>query len=649
MNKNRNLTLRFTGLCFSILLSLGGIIILRQGAAVVGIIVTISGAILFVVLVVYNDNNPLSAEEALSYQPYRTPSLFWIASISIMLFVVSAMSNWDRSGSMDRWIAVGWVGSMLCAIIGTLFAIQWHPAWKQLWVTIRNNRVELIIVSCILLVGLFFRIYNLSDHPFPWSGDEASVGIEGTRIISGEVTDFFATGWSGQPNWSFIPTALSILIFGKNFFAIRLVSAIEGTLAILCLYQLARELFGRRVAILAAGFLVAFSYHLQFSRIGVNNIMDSLTVCLALWLTTRAINKGRISDYFWGGLVSGLAFYTYVGSRLVLGLALFLLLYTVIRQRGFLRSKLIHLAIFFVSAILALTPLVYFFIRHPDIFMTRLGQENIFMNQWLVNESQRTGASITRVLWKQFTNTVLVFISQPAIGNFFNSSQPYLSVLGSIFFVFGLVYALVKIGEQRMVIVLAWFWSVIFLGGVFTLSPPANTRLLMTSPAVAIFLALGITRFFGVLNHMNLLGPRWQTILSVCLLVILGIQNVVYYFGAYRSQNYFQDATGEFSEKFGLELSQLGPGYDYYLFGLPRIFAAFPTVIFLCPENNMVDLNRDMIDTLALTEGKSNVFVSIPENRSDLERIEEKYPGGTWEEVGRRFKTEVLYYAYILP
>jgi len=649
VNKNRNLTLRFTGLCFSILLSLGGIIILRQGAAVVGIIVTISGAILFVVLVVYNDNNPLSAEEALSYQPYRTPSLFWIASISIMLFVVSAMSNWDRSGSMDRWIAVGWVGSMLCAIIGTLFAIQWHPAWKQLWVTIRNNRVELIIVSCILLVGLFFRIYNLSDHPFPWSGDEASVGIEGTRIISGEVTDFFATGWSGQPNWSFIPTALSILIFGKNFFAIRLVSAIEGTLAILCLYQLARELFGRRVAILAAGFLVAFSYHLQFSRIGVNNIMDSLTVCLALWLTTRAINKGRISDYFWGGLVSGLAFYTYVGSRLVLGLALFLLLYTVIRQRGFLRSKLIHLAIFFVSAILALTPLVYFFIRHPDIFMTRLGQENIFMNQWLVNESQRTGASITRVLWKQFTNTVLVFISQPAIGNFFNSSQPYLSVLGSIFFVFGLVYALVKIGEQRMVIVLAWFWSVIFLGGVFTLSPPANTRLLMTSPAVAIFLALGITRFFGVLNHMNLLGPRWQTILSVCLLVILGIQNVVYYFGAYRSQNYFQDATGEFSEKFGLELSQLGPGYDYYLFGLPRIFAAFPTVIFLCPENNMVDLNRDMIDTLALTEGKSNVFVSIPENRSDLERIEEKYPGGTWEEVGRRFKTEVLYYAYILP
>lgn len=649
MEKKRDLALRLTGLCFSIILSLGGIIILRQAVAVIGIIVTISGAILFVVLVVYNDKNPLSAEEALSYKPYLTPSLFWITSISIMLFVVSAMSNWDRPGSMDHWIAVGWLGSLLSAIIGTLFVIQWHPCWKRLWETIKNNRIELLIVSCILLVGLFFRIYNLSDHPFPWSGDEASVGIEGTRIISGEITDFFATGWSGQPNWSFVPTAISLLIFGKNFFAIRLVSALVGTLAILCLYLLARELFGRRVAILAAGFLAAFSYHLQFSRIGVNNIIDSMTVCLVLWLITRAIHKGRISDFFWGGLVCGLAFYTYVGSRLVLGLALFVLLSTVIRQRGYLSSKLIHLGIFFASAILALTPLAYFFIRHPDIFMTRLGQENIFMNHWLVNESQRTGAGFTSILWKQFTNTILVYISQPAIGNFFNSSQPYLSVLGSIFFVFGLGYALARIGEQRMMTILVWFWSVLFLGGVFTLSPPANTRLLMTSPAVAIFLALGITRFFGILNRMKLLSPRWQNLLSVSLLVILGIQNIVYYFGVYRNQNYFQDATGEFTEKFGLELSQLGPGYDYYLFGLPRIFAAFPTVIFLCPDNNSYDLDRTMIDTLVLTEGKSNVFVSIPENRSDLERIMEKYPGGTWEEVGRRFKTEVLYYAYILP
>jgi hypothetical protein len=271
------------------------------------------------------------------------------------------------------------------------------------------------------------------------------------------------------------------------------------------------------------------------------------------------------------------------------------------------------------------------------------------MNHWLLDEMKRTGTSIASILWKQFTDTVLVYISQPAIGNFFNSSQPYLSILGSFFFIFGMVYTFVKIKEPRMMTLLVWFWSIIFLGGVLTLSPPANTRLLMTSPAVAIFLALGITQFLGILNRMNLFSSRWQTIISVGLLITLGIQNIAYYFGNYRNQNLFQDATGELTQMVGLELKELGPDYDYYLFGLPRVFAAFPSIEFLCPENKMVDLNSDMINTLVLNEGKSNLFVAIPENRSDLERIKDKYPGGSWEEVGRRYKEETLYYAYILP
>lgn len=55
-----------------------------------------------------------------------------------------------------------------------------------------------------------------------------------------------------------------------------------------------------------------------------------------------------------------------------------------------------------------------------------------------------------------------------------------------------------------------------------------------------------------------------------------------------------------------MELRKLGPLYNYYLFGLPRI------------------------------------FVAIPENLADLERIAAKFPGGTWEEIPRLFKVEVL-------
>ncbi len=107
MKKNRNILLRFIGFYFSILFSLGGIIILHRGVTVAGIVVTIIGAILLVGLAIYNDKHPLSAEEALTYRPFLSPSLFWIASISIMLFAVSAMSNGVRATVTTCWACLG--------------------------------------------------------------------------------------------------------------------------------------------------------------------------------------------------------------------------------------------------------------------------------------------------------------------------------------------------------------------------------------------------------------------------------------------------------------------------------------------------------------------------------------------------------------
>jgi len=610
---------------------------------------TIAATLLFVLTAFFNEKYPLRDEDARAFKPYLAPTLFWMGSAVSLVFVISSMSNPERTASTDRWIMAGWLGSLLCLIIGMLWVIPWRPPkWRQIRDWFVQNKQELLVVTALLLVGAFLRAYLLTQHPYPWSGDEASVGIEGSRILKGEVTDFFAAGWSGQPNWSFVPTALAEIIFGKTILAIRVVSVAEGTLAILFLYLLARELFGKTIAALAAGFLVAFPVHLQFSRIGVNNIIDSLTVCLVLWLVIRAIRKGRPSDYLWAGIAGGLTFYTYVGSRLVLALAIFVLAYTAIRQRGYLRSHLAHLGIFLIGAVVAISPLGYYFIRHPDIFMTRIGEENIFLNHWLVTQSQRSGQSIPAILWKQFTDTVLVYISQPAVGNFFNSPMPYLTIIGSIFFLFGMGYAFTKPLETRMMTLLVWFWSVVIVGGFLTLSPPANTRLVMSTPAVALFLALGIYKFTDYLRQLKLFNQHWQTIVSAMLVLILAGQNVAFYFGVYRYRDYFEDANSELGQQIGLELQHLGPNYDFYLFGVPRVFAAFPTTVFLAPDNGYFDLTSNTIDSSTLQPGKGNIFVAIPENRADLDTIALKYPGGTWETIQRDYKQEVLYFAYLM-
>jgi len=661
--QKRSIILRIAGLLLSLLLVVIGIVLLRDESVPAGLSLLVAGIIIFAVTVILSEKAPVVEDDsAFSPQtlwqdirnflakPAILATLLWLTCVSIIIATIVAMSHWQRPASTNHWIAAGWLSSMVVAVLAMLASVRWKPAkWEQIKERFKTNKVEILVLLGILLVGFVLRFYLITSHPFPWSGDEASVGIEGRRIIQGEVTDFFDAGWSGQPNWSFTPTALSELILGENIVAIRLVSIIEGTLAILFLFLLARELFGSRIALLAAGFLAAYPIHLQFSRIGVNNIIDSMLVCLVLWLVVVAIRKGKLENYLWAGLATGLTFYTYVGSRLVLGLAIGVLGYTVISQRGYLRKSLPHLGIYLAGIVIAIAPMGFYFIKHPDVFMTRLGQESILLNHWLSLQSERSGMSQAALLWKQFKDTVLVYISQPAVGNFFNSPKPYLTILGAVFFLFGMGYAFSRLFETRMITLLAWFWAVVILGGVLTNSPPANTRLVMTSPAVALFLAMGIDKFGDILTRMKLFTPRLQTVFGILLVAILGIQNTVFYFGVYRTDNYFEDATGEFTQAIGLELQELGPSYDYYLFGLPRIFAAFPTVVLLAPDCGMYDLDSNSIDALTLNEDRSAIFVAIPENLADLQRVAEKFPGGTWEEVPRSFKVEVLYYAYILP
>ena len=625
---------------------------LRRSSIVPGIVVTIAATMLFVLTIFLNEKYPLRDDDAQAFKPYLAPALFWILSAASLIFVINALAGQENKGPSEYWTSVAWIGSLLFLIIGMLWISHWQfPKWQQIKDWFSQNKQEVLIATAIILVGAFLRAYILTLHPFPWSGDESSIGTEASRILKGEVTNFFEGGWSGQPNWSFVPTALAEIIFGQTILAVRIVSVLEGTLTILFTYLLALELFekNRTVAILAAGFLVAFPVHLQFSRLGVNDIMDSLNVSLVLWLVVRAIRKDRTIDYLWAGIAGGLTFYTYIGSRLVLALAVFVFAYTVFRQHGYLRSHFSHLGIFLAGVVVAIAPEGYYFFQHYNIFLTRWAQTNILSNHWLIDAAHNAGVSIPAFLWKHFTDTILVYISNPAVAGCFNSPMPYLTIIGSILFLFGMGYAFSKLFEARMMTLLVWFWAVIFFGGFMTQDAPANSRLVMSLPAVALFVGLGIFKFTDYLLKIKLINLLWQKIVITLIILILVGQNIGFYFGVYYYQNYNEDANGELGQQTGLELQRLGTDYDLYMFGIPRVFAAFPTTVFLAPDNDLIDLTTDKINSLTLRPDKGNIFVAIPENRADLTAIEQKFPGGTWESVPRRFKAEVLYYAYLLP
>jgi hypothetical protein len=136
--------------------------------------------------------------------------------------------------------------------------------------------------------------------------------------------------------------------------------------------------------------------------------------------------------------------------------------------------------------------------------------------------------------------------------------------------------------------------------------------------------------------------------LNIVLLLILAFQNLSFYFGSYREGNYFQDANGELGMETGLILKQLGPNYDFYLFGRPRVFAAFPTTDFLAPGILKADLQAESVPGLTLTPERGAYVVAIPENKDLLQQVAERYPGGTWESMPRKVRDEVLFFSYTL-
>jgi hypothetical protein len=209
-------------------------------------------------------------------------------------------------------------------------------------------------------------------------------------------------------------------------------------------------------------------------------------------------------------------------------------------------------------------------------------------------------------------------------------------------------YALAFGLEPRHFIILIWFWAVILFGGILTLNPPANTRLLMTSPAVALFMALGAYKVLEYLRKFRIIPERLMMPIFVLIVGIITYQNANFYMVEYKNNTYFQDANGEYAMEISLMANQRGKDFQIFVLGAPRIFSGFPTFAFIAPDNPRTDLRAEGID-VATSSGVGVGFFAIPENRPLLQEISQKFPGGQGGLVFRKsMPNEILFEFYIL-
>ncbi len=115
-----------------------------------------------------------------------------------------------------------------------------------------ERRIELLLVTLILLLAAGLRIWDLTRLPPGFSADELAYIRMSTAVRDGEVAVYYQTG-DGQTRASFyaVLNTLSTALVGDGLMGYRILSLGLGLLTLAVLYRLGRRLFGPSVALIA--------------------------------------------------------------------------------------------------------------------------------------------------------------------------------------------------------------------------------------------------------------------------------------------------------------------------------------------------------------------------------------------------------------
>ncbi|MEA3338669.1 MAG: glycosyltransferase family 39 protein [Chloroflexota bacterium] len=517
---------------------------------------------------------------------------------------------------------------------------------------LRGNRVELTWLTALLLAALLVRAFDLEHIPANLGGDEGTQGMAALELLGPPLSNPFSTGWFAVPTMSFLWYGLGMRLFGESVAGLRAFSALAGALTVLTTFLLARELWGRRVGWLAAILLACSHYHIHFSRLGSNQIVDGLFITLALWLLARGLRperaeglRSRRTLYFaLSGAVAGLGWYGYFGARLVgIIMALYLAWRWAAGYRFFARYGQL-LLLLLIAALIVAAPLLLHFAQHPDKMTSRLEQVSIFASGWLEREQEITGRSAASLLLEQFWKSISAFNYTLDPTFWYLSSIPLLDFVSGALFVMGLLWVTAKYRWPSNGLLLAWFWAALILGWVLTENPPSSMRMTGIAPALSILVALGLNWLARITHYVLRITHYVSRFTFYASLVLIAILNLHYYFAVYTPTRVYGNPTAEIATELGRYLALQEDDYVVYFHAPPRMYWGFGALRFIAHTAEGMNVAEDALPEPAPARGAR--FVFLPHRLDELVTVRARYPGGMEQSVHSDADGRLLYVLY---
>ena len=501
----------------------------------------------------------------------------------------------------------------------------------------------------VLGLGAYLRFHDLADLPPPLHIDEAAQGVNALELLEGKRA-ILEYGWTHHLNTAFIPTGIVLKLFGPTVWNLRATEAAFGLAAVLLTYLLGTSMFSWRVGLAAAALLSFNHFAIAFSRIGLVNQQSMTVGLLAFALLWVGFKRRRRLPAILGGAAAGAGLYMYFGSWIVpVVLAAFVVWALVMHRRQALMFWRLALWALLGFA-LAILPWLAFPIFKTEEFRQRPTEVFILSDLDRYKEGWKTDSAL-EVFRLQAHHTVKVFYRGGDTSNQYGHNAPLLDPTSRWLFYVGIAIAVLSLRRASYAFLLLWFGLTLVIGGILTDTPPFVPRLVGLFPAVALLAGLGLERPLAFLawasgrwgHRLRMrVGNRLPGIIFVAPIFLAALGVVSFLSFRWHYQAYFTDYPVtphaiywpwiEPMSTIGAYLSSFEGDTRAYLLRTPGVWTAHRIIQFQTYGRDL-----DLIDVVCSSSpcdlpkpesGVPAVYIFLPEDRGQLEQLQEDLPGG---------------------
>ena len=374
----------------------------------------------------------------------------------------------------------------------------------------------------VLLVAAFFRFYRLSELPPGLDLDEARNGVEALKVLAGSHPMFFTAFDPREPAFIY-SLSLAIRGLGHTVLAMRVTSAVWAMLGVALTYPVARQWFGRGVALLATGGMAGSLWALGMSRWAERDVTLLPPLLLFLFFFWRGFERRSTTSFVIAGVCASLCDYAYVAARILPLLIVLLLIGQWLLDRESVAACHKGLMAGLAAAAVTIAPLTTYFATNPATFFGRIGQ--------ISSLGEPLPGLQAESVWQTAGNTLGMFFLKGDVNWRDNvAALPVFPWWAAIPFCFGLVWTLRHVFTPRYWWLLSW--QIVLLIPAFLARPsPQYDRTIGAAPSTYVLLAVGLATAAAWLGRIGLARAGW--ILAGALLALLAVGTYRAYFQVY--------------------------------------------------------------------------------------------------------------------